>query len=65
LEPFQEDEKTMITKLEETKGRLEQLHLESVEVMKEHITTQLVENIAEKRTQVKTRAEELKEDFRH
>jgi hypothetical protein len=57
LEPLQEEAKMMIKKLEETKGRLEQLHLEGVEVMKEHITTQLVENIVEKRTQVKTHDE--------
>jgi hypothetical protein len=46
LEPLHERETTMITELEAAKVSIEQLHLESVEVLKEQITTQLVENIA-------------------
>jgi hypothetical protein len=45
LEPLQEGEATIITKLEATKGRIEQLHLESVEALKEYITMHLVESI--------------------
>jgi hypothetical protein len=59
LEPLQEGEEMMITELEATKGRIEKLHLESVEVLKEHITTQLVENIAERSAQEKAQVQEL------
>jgi hypothetical protein len=38
----------MIIELEEKKGRIKKLHLESAEVMKEYIKMQLVENIAER-----------------
>jgi hypothetical protein len=51
LEPLHEGEEIIITEMEETKGRIEQLHLESVEVMKDHITLQLVENIVERSAQ--------------
>jgi hypothetical protein len=38
----------MITELEASKGRIEQLHLESVEVSKEHIIVQIVVSIVER-----------------
>jgi hypothetical protein len=59
LEPLQEGAEMMITELEATKGRIEKLHLESVEVLKEHITMQLVESIAERSVQEKTQVQEL------
>jgi hypothetical protein len=49
----------MIIELEETKGRIEKLNLDIVEVMKEHITLYIVENIVEKSTQVKSQIQEL------
>jgi hypothetical protein len=48
LEPLQEGDEIIITELKAEKGRIEKIHLESVEVLKEHITTQIVENMAER-----------------
>jgi hypothetical protein len=52
-------EETMVTELEEAKGGIKKLHLESVEVMKENIITQLVENIEERSAQEKEQVQEL------
>jgi peptidoglycan hydrolase CwlO-like protein len=39
LEPLQEKAEKMITELETEKDRMEQVHLESLQVLKEHVTT--------------------------
>ena len=48
LEPLQEQDEKMIAKLDTEKGRLEQMHSESLEVLKEHVIMQVVETLTEK-----------------
>jgi hypothetical protein len=53
----------MITDIDATKGQIEQVDLESGELLKEHITAQTVETIAEKRAQIKSQVEEISSRF--
>jgi hypothetical protein len=53
----------MLTEMDTTKGQMENLRLEAEEILKEHITAQTVESVAEKSTQVKTHAEEISGRF--
>jgi hypothetical protein len=48
LEPLQEKEERMILELETEKGILKQVHLKNKEVLKEHITLQVVDTLEEK-----------------
>jgi thioredoxin-related protein len=53
----------MLTEIDTTKGQIEQVGLESGELLKEHITAQTVEIIAEKSAQVKSQVEEISSRF--
>jgi len=57
LEPLQKDAENMLTEMDTTKEKMENLRLEAKEMMKEHITTHNVESIAEKSTQVQPKIE--------
>jgi len=48
LEPLQEQVENMLVELEIEKGRLEHVHSESIAVLKENITLQVVETLIEK-----------------
>jgi hypothetical protein len=48
LEILQEQAEKMIIELETKKGKLEKVHSESIEVLKEHVTMQVVETLTEK-----------------
>jgi hypothetical protein len=53
----------MIAELEIEKGILEQVHSENKEVLKEHITLQVVETLVEKSVQEKTQVDVLTKKF--
>jgi hypothetical protein len=57
LEPLQEGEEQMLTEIDAVEGQIEQVGLESGEILKEHITTQTVEIIAENNAQIKSQVE--------
>jgi hypothetical protein len=59
LEPLQEGAEQMLNDIDVAKGQIEQISLETRELLKEHITAQIVETIEEKNTQVKSRVEEI------
>jgi hypothetical protein len=63
LEPLQEDAENILTEMDTAKGQMENIKLEAEEMMKEHLTAQTVESVAEKSTQVKTCAEEISGRF--
>jgi chromosome segregation ATPase len=63
LEPLQEGAEKMLTEIDAAKGQIEQVGLESGELLKEHITVQIVETVAEKSTQVKSQVEEISSRF--
>jgi len=47
----------MLNYIDATKGHIEQITLESGELLKEHITMHIVETIVEKSVRVKSRVE--------
>ena len=47
----------MLIDIDTTKGKIEQVGLESGELLKEHITMQIVETIVEKSAQIKYQVE--------
>jgi hypothetical protein len=59
LEPLQEQAEQMITTLEIEKSRMEQAHSESIQVLKEHVTMQVMETLTEKSVQAKKQVDEL------
>jgi predicted RNase H-like nuclease (RuvC/YqgF family) len=63
LEPLQEQATQIIVELEEEKTRMAQVHAESAESLKEHITMQMVEELTEKVVQAKAKWEELEGKF--
>jgi predicted nucleic acid-binding Zn-ribbon protein len=63
LEPLQEKATQIIVKLEKEKTRMAQDHAESTESLKEHITTQRVEELTGKVVQAREKGEELEGKF--
>jgi hypothetical protein len=63
LEPFQEQATKIIVELEEEKTMMTQVHAKSTKSLKEHITTQMVEELIEKGVQAKAKWEELEGKF--
>jgi hypothetical protein len=63
LEPLQEKAVQIIVKLEKEKTRMAQDHVESAKSLKDHITTQRVEELTEKVAQGRAKGEELEGKF--
>jgi hypothetical protein len=63
LEPLEEQETQMIMKLEEENKSMSQTHSEGLIVLQEEITSQTVEALTEKSTQMREKGKELAEKF--
>jgi hypothetical protein len=59
LEPLQEGKEQMLNEIDISKGKVEQISLETEDLLKDHITVQIVETVAEKNVEVKSRVEEI------
>jgi hypothetical protein len=53
----------MLIEINAAKGQIEKVGLESEELLKEHITAQILEAVAKKSTQVTSRVEDIKGRF--
>jgi hypothetical protein len=49
----------MLNEIDISKGKVEQISLETEDLLKDHITVQIVETVEEKNVEVKSRVEEI------